>query len=271
MISDTRHTRGGDVSLCFRDTGSGPTVVLLHGTTANLGVWDPVVARLGNGVRTIAVDQRGHGRSDKPATGYGAAEYCSDVLDLVTELGCGPVVVCGHSLGARNAVVLAHQHPEVVVGVVAVDYTPYVEAQVLDDLESRVRGGDRRFETITEVRSYLRHRYPLLPDDAIERRAGYGYVADHDGVRALAAPTAMVRTVEGLRRDFDTQTREVAVPVTLLRGEHSRIVSKRAFAATRSLRPDFHAVEVAGVDHYIPEEDPDVVAEQILRTVRAVT
>ncbi|GAA3732250.1 2-(acetamidomethylene)succinate hydrolase [Spinactinospora alkalitolerans] len=270
MTADLQHTRSGRIGLCFRDKGTGPTVVLLHGTTASLGVWDPVADRIGDRVRTIAVDQRGHGRSDKPAEGYGVSDYCSDVLALIAELDCGPVVVCGHSLGARNAVVLGRQHPESVVGVVAVDYTPYVEPHVLDDLEARVRGGDRRFDSEAEIEDYLRRRYPLMPVDALRRRIAYGYVREGDGFRALADPAAMVRTVQGLRCDFAAEARDITVPVVLVRGERSRIVSDEAFAATRRLRPDFRAVEVPEADHYIPEENPEVVAGEITRMVQAV-
>ncbi|MGW2514140.1 YbhB/YbcL family Raf kinase inhibitor-like protein [Streptomyces scopuliridis] len=173
----------------------GLTVVLLHGTTASLGVWDPVVERLGASVRTIAIDQRGHG-SDKPATGYGAAEYVADVLALVRVRECGPVVLVGHSLGARNAVVLGAAHPDVVAGVVAVDYTPFVEPEVLDALEARVRGGDRGFASAAEVEAYLRDRYPLLPDDAVHRRRRYGYIAAGDGLQPLADPGVPDGTVE---------------------------------------------------------------------------
>jgi 2-(acetamidomethylene)succinate hydrolase len=265
--------RAGEVELCVRDAGAGPAVVLLHGTTASLGVWDAVVDRLGAGVRTVAVDQRGHGRSGKPATGYDAAAYTADVRALVRALDCGPVVAVGHSLGARNAVVLAAEHPDVVAGVVAVDYTPYVEPAVLDALETRVRGGDRAFASGTDVETYLRERYPLLPADAVRRRRRYGYAPAGTGrtLRPLADPAAMVRTVDGLRRDFAAATRAVRVPVTLLRGEHSAIVSPRAFAATSELRPDFRAVQLPGLDHYVPEEDPQTVADEIVRMLDGTT
>lgn len=267
------YVRAGEVELCVRDAGAGPAVVLLHGTTASLGVWDAVVERLGETVRTVAVDQRGHGRSGKPAAGYDAAAYTADVLALIRELETGPVVAVGHSLGARNALVLAAAHPGAVAGVVAVDYTPYVEPAVLDALETRVRGGDRAFATAADVEAYLRERYPLLPAGAVRRRRRYGYAPAGAGrtLRPLADPAAMVRTVDGLRRDFAAETRDVRVPVTLLRGEHSAIVSPPAFAATRELRPDFRAVELSGLDHYLPEEDPHTVADEIVRMLDRTT
>jgi len=271
MIEGLERVRAGDVELCVHDRGHGPTVVLLHGTTANLGVWDMVVDRLGSrlnhSVRTIAVDQRGHGRSGKPATGYRAADYHADVQALIEDRGGGPVIVAGHSLGARNAVVLGAARPDLVAGVVALDYTPYIEPKVLDDLEVRVRGGDRAFSSETEIEEYLHRRYPLLPDDAVRRRARYGYAHAGADIRPLADPAAMVLTVDGLRQDFATELRGIAVPVTLLRGELSKIVSTEAFAATQQLRPDLRAVEVSGADHYLPEVAPDAVAAEITRMI----
>jgi 2-(acetamidomethylene)succinate hydrolase len=262
-----RHVRAGGVELCVRDRGSGRAVVLLHGTTATLGVWDAVVDGLGGlpngGVRTIAVDQRGHGRSGKPATGYGAAEYVSDLAALIETLGCAPAVVAGHSLGARNAVVLGAARPDLVAGVVAVDYTPFVEPEVLDRLDTRVRGGDRSFASLTQIEEYLRARYPRMPSDAVRRRVRYGYVPGDGGHRPLADPSAMVLTVAGLRHDFAAETKAITVPVTLMRGEDSAIVSRAAYSATRALRPDLRAVEVSGADHYVPEENPAAVAAEI--------
>lgn len=270
MVEPAKRRRAGDVTLCVRDRGSGPVVVLLHGTTANLGVWDGVVDHLRDRVRTVAVDQRGHGRSDKPAAGYGAAEYCGDVAALVRGLDCGPVVIAGHSLGARNAVVLGAREPGLVAGVVAVDYTPFVEGSVLDELERRVRAGNRTFGSPEEIEEYMQDRYPLMPIDAVRRRVRYGYVEEGDACRPLADPDAMVSTVDGLRRDFVDETRQIAVPVTLMRGEHSGIVSPEAFAATRRLRPDLRAVELSGLDHYVPEEDPAAVAAAIAELVEDV-
>jgi len=83
-------------------------------------------------LRCIAVDQRGHGLSDKPETGYGAKDLAADVVALIKALGAGPAFIVGHSLGARNGVEAAVMAPELVRGVVAIDFTPYIEADVLD-------------------------------------------------------------------------------------------------------------------------------------------
>ena len=53
------------------------------------------------------MDQRGHGLSDKPDSGYGAKDYTDDLVALIKTLNAGPAIIVGHSLGARNGVEVA--------------------------------------------------------------------------------------------------------------------------------------------------------------------
>ncbi|QYM64615.1 alpha/beta fold hydrolase [Microbacterium sp. Se5.02b] len=174
-------TRGADVDIAFRVRGEGPAVVLLHGTSANHAVWEPVGDALADRATVIALDQRGHGRSDKPVAGYAALDFADDVITVLDALGVADAVIAGHSLGGRNAWVTAARHPDRVSGAVVVDYTPYVEAAVLDELDIRVAAGFRSFDGVLEIEDYLRGRYPAILPGAIERRARWGYLRAADG------------------------------------------------------------------------------------------
>ncbi|HEY5609418.1 MAG TPA: alpha/beta hydrolase [Alphaproteobacteria bacterium] len=243
------------------ECGKGPLLLLLHGVTANARGWDKVAERLAEGFHVVAVDQRGHGRSDKPAKGYDGVDYASDIAALVETLGTGPAVVVGHSLGARNGIVAGVKHPKAVAGVVAVDYVPFIEPEVLQQLHDRVVGGNRTFASVHEVKAYLRARYPLMPEDAVERRAHYGYREENGALRPLADPAAMAATCRGFQtEDFATPTRDVRAPVIFVRGKESKLVTRAAFRRAQALRPDIRAVEVDGADHYVPEEQPDAIA-----------
>jgi len=252
------------VALNVREAGSGPVAIFLHGITAIGAVWDPVIDRLAVSFRAIGVDQRGHGLSDKPPSSYSADELSDDVIALVEALGSGPAVVVGHSLGARNAVVAATRRPDMIHSVVAVDFTPFIEDEVFDSLESRVNGGDRDFASRQEVEDYLHNRYPLLPRDAVKRRAKHGYVAWGEALRPLADPAAMAATARGLREDLVPAFTAVRTPVLLIRGAQSKLVSAAALEKTQSLRPDMPTLVVPNTDHYVPEEDPDTVASAVI-------
>lgn len=210
--------------------------------------------------RISAIDQRGHGRALKPASGYGAEEYAADINDRLAE----KTLLIGHSLGARNALAAGARYPDKVKAVVAIDFTPFIEPEVFDALDARVDGGARDFASVDEIRKYLKERYPRLPADAIERRARHGYEQVDGKWRALAAPAAMKQTCAGLRQDLAPTLKNIRVPVLLLRGEDSKLVSRAAWSKTRALRPDIAAREIAGADHYVPEEQPAAVAAAVL-------
>ncbi|MGW8482754.1 alpha/beta fold hydrolase [Microbacterium sp. NPDC055903] len=264
-------TRGARVDLVFRVRGSGPAVVLLHGTSASHAVWEPIAKALETEATTIAVDQRGHGRSGKPQAGYTADAFADDVVAVLDALGLERAVIAGHSLGARNAWVAAARHPGRVAGVVCVDYTPWVDAHVLDVLRDRVAAGDRAFADEAAVREYLQDRYPLLPSDAIARRAAWGYHDAGDGsLRPLAEPGAMMQLIDGFRTPWDDAFRTFTAPARHIRGSASAIVGEDAWAEARAARPEDAWLTVPDADHYVPEEKPELVADEIRAALASI-
>jgi len=106
-----RFLDSGDVRIHFTDEGSGPAVVLLHGFAVNADLnWrlPGIIRRLRREFRVLAMDLRGHGRSDKPRAreSYGAA-MATDVLHLLDALGLERAHVAGYSLGGFVALKLA--------------------------------------------------------------------------------------------------------------------------------------------------------------------
>lgn len=256
----------GRIALNLREIGTGPLVLFLHGITAVGAVWDPIILKVGKALRAVAVDQRGHGLSDKPASGYAASDYSKDVIALIEALGGGPAIVVGHSLGARNALIAGTLRPELIAGVVAVDFTPFIESEVFDSLEARVLGGDRVFQSRQEIEEYLSNRYPMLPRDAVGRRVTHGYYQIEDNkFRPLASPAAMAETAKGLREDLEPAVLKIDRPVVMIRGAESKLVSEAAFTRTLELRSFHSSLVVENTDHYVPEEAADVIADTVLR------
>jgi pimeloyl-ACP methyl ester carboxylesterase len=96
--------------------------VLVHGLASNARLWDGVAAELSaRGYCVSAVDQRGHGRSDKPDEGYDFATVCADLVSVISSLGLDRPVVVGQSWGGNVAMELAARHPDVVRGIACID------------------------------------------------------------------------------------------------------------------------------------------------------
>jgi 2-(acetamidomethylene)succinate hydrolase len=223
-------------------------------------VFEPLAELLAARFRIVSIDQRGHGRGPKPASGYAAEDYAHDVSQMIQE----KTLLIGHSLGARNALVAGASYPEKVAAVVAIDFTPFIEREVFDALDARVNGGARVFASMDEVNAYLKERYPRLPAEAIERRARYSFECVDGKWRPLALPAAMRETCSRLRDDLSPFLKRIEVPVLLLRGADSKLVSREAWAKTKALRPDLPAHEIADADHYVPEEQPAAVAAAVI-------
>jgi pimeloyl-ACP methyl ester carboxylesterase len=98
--------------LAYRDVGTGPPVVLLHGGVLDHRLWDPQVdALVAAGYRAVAVDARGHGASSTPTAPF---RHFDDTAVLLRALDAGPAVLVGLSMGATTAVDVALEHPELV-------------------------------------------------------------------------------------------------------------------------------------------------------------
>jgi pimeloyl-ACP methyl ester carboxylesterase len=97
-----------------------PSLFLLHGLSSNARVWERV-ARLVPGRRIVALDQRSHGPSDRPDTGYAFDDLIADSAYAIHQLGLGRPLIAGHSWGAAVALALAASRPEIAAGLVVVD------------------------------------------------------------------------------------------------------------------------------------------------------
>jgi pimeloyl-ACP methyl ester carboxylesterase len=118
-----RAVPGDGVRLHARDWGgSGQAVVLLHGLASNARIWDGVAPRLaGAGLRVVALDQRGHGASDQPGSGYDFASVGRDLSSALAALGIERPVLAGHSWGANVALQFAADRPGALAGLALVD------------------------------------------------------------------------------------------------------------------------------------------------------
>ena len=112
----------GDVRLFFTDEGAGdPPILMVHGFSCDGQDWMFQIPHFAERHRVIVVDIRGHGRSSVPADGYEPKQFAADIAGLLGQLGTGPVVAMGHSLGGAIVSALAVEHPSLVSALVSVD------------------------------------------------------------------------------------------------------------------------------------------------------
>ncbi|MCB2179548.1 alpha/beta hydrolase [bacterium] len=104
------------------EDASKPIFLLYHGLSSNSLTWKLVAERLASaGYPVIAVDQRGHGPSDKPESGYDFATVAGEVRQVIEQLAPRKVILAGQSWGGNVMLEVAARYPGVALGYVFVD------------------------------------------------------------------------------------------------------------------------------------------------------
>jgi len=150
-------------TIAYDVTGEGPPAVFVHGMTSSRASWDPVTARLRDGLTCVRVDLRGHGESSRAAE-YSTPSLVGDVRAVVEELELARPALVGHSLGATVAAVYAALHE--VRAVVCVDPPSlrFGDFATLVQPYAQALRGDHTMETVVSIE----HRLQLEPYAGID-------------------------------------------------------------------------------------------------------
>jgi len=181
-----RRVRAGEVELAIREwNGAGRDFLLVHGLASNAKTWELVAQGLSAaGHHIVAVDQRGHGRSDKPEMGYGFAEVTADLAALIDAMGLDLPVVAGQSWGGNVVVEFGARYPELLSGLVLVDgglidlsARPGATWETIaTDIKPPNLLGIPRYEMVARFRAF----HPFWTDEQIELQMG-NYETLEDG------------------------------------------------------------------------------------------
>ena len=120
--------------------GSGRPLLLLHGLASSCRIWDFTAPLLAERFHTLAVDQRGHGLSDKPGS-YTFAEVTGDLAAFIDALGLERPVIAGHSWGAGVALQFAADYPEIPTAIALIDggFAERSSSQTWEQAETMMR------------------------------------------------------------------------------------------------------------------------------------
>ena len=123
------------ISISYSTLGTGPRdLFFLHGWAGSSGFWDEMFKHLDlTGLRAVAVDLRGHGKSDKPAAGYTHERFARDIVAVADHVNAERFVIVGYSMSGRFAQYLTCIAPERVLGQILIAGCPASEVQVPPD------------------------------------------------------------------------------------------------------------------------------------------
>jgi pimeloyl-ACP methyl ester carboxylesterase len=193
---------------------------LVHGLASNARLWDGVADRLAElGHTSIAIDQRGHGESSKPDTGYDFATVTSDLASVIEQALGRPAVVVGQSWGGNVVVELARRHPDLVAGIACVDGGFIQLADSFpswEETRSVLAPPDFTGFTMEQLKKMSETRFADWPRSGIEGQLA-NFEIENGSVRARLSRANHMRILRELwEHRADEAAAEVAVPALVL-------------------------------------------------------
>ena len=276
MIEGIEHSYAdlGEVRLHYVTAGEGDAVVLLHGWPQTWYMWRNVIPGLAKRYRVIAPDLRGLGDSSRPVAGYDKKTIAEDVWRLAHDvLGERRLFVAGHDWGGPTAYALAAQHRDAVRRIAIFDApVPGDGTPVM--FSNRWHHGlhwEPDFpEALTAGREdvylgFFYRNWGARPDAISE-------ADQREYVRAYRLPGAMragFNLYRATRQDvadneaFVAQGK-LAMPILCYGGPHGRGRGMAAIESWRRVAEDVRGGIAEGCGHWIPEERPEWVVDQLL-------
>jgi flavin reductase (DIM6/NTAB) family NADH-FMN oxidoreductase RutF/pimeloyl-ACP methyl ester carboxylesterase len=264
MMAETRFEGFGGLSLAAETFGvaGDPAVLFLHGAAQSRAMWRSAAEALASaGRHVIAFDLRGHGESEWARDGrYDLDAYAGDIRAILARMSSRPAIV-GASLGGLAALaaleVGGDQQASALILVDAIgrmhgpgakrfhslfDMHAQGFATIADALTAAVELAPRREQALTEE---------ALREHLVEREDGRFYWRwDPQAVRGM--------DVAALEERLNGAAKQIGIPVLLLRGERSEIVSREGTEEFAALLRDCEQVEIPGASHLSPGDQADL-------------
>ena len=248
--------------------GRGPTAVLAHGWTNAHTVWSPVARRLvAAGHRVVAYDQRGHGKSTMGREPFSVARLGYDLREILVTLDIHDAVLVGHSMGGMTIMSLIGEDPVAV--------KEHARAVVLVSTAAGGLGRNPRADAALAALVGSRGVRRLMAGP-LGPRLSRGAVGDNPRYAHLEAMRAMwAATPGGVVRDAMVAMSAMdlrpglagcPVPATVVVGSRDELTRRGLSEVIADAIPGAQYELVAGAGHMLPIEEPDRVAELVIRS-----
>lgn len=263
------------------ERGADP-VIFIHATGFHARCWDQTIAHLDPGHHVIAVDLRGHGKSDKPGLVTNWAEPAKDVIELVQSLNLKPAIGVGHSKGGHILVQTAAALPNAFRKLVLVDpvlMSPEIYNAMavwpegVDHPVARRRNSWESWEAMFELFSH-RKPYSLWQRKVLEDYCRHGVMPKPDGTGVqLACPPEIEASIykAATGRNIYDIIPQIKIPVTVLRArqrdpgprDHTDFSASPTWDKLAEQFEQGTDVFLPELTHFIPMQDPKLVADHI--------
>ena len=234
---------------------------MLHGFPFDHMIWREIIGALEKGIRVIAPDLRGHGRSMITKCEYSIIDMAVDIIELMDQLHIREAVIAGHSMGGYIALEIAHNFPERVLGLALI--SSHIFADSLEKKQSRYDDIDRIMQQ--GVDAVLANMPNMLTHDDNIKSFCRDAVVKMDSISAMGALYAMAN-----RTTSEDVWKTLNIPTMVIAGSDDQLIpieQSRGFADL----PKYSTLEeIKSVGHMPMLEAPDKVAMALVRFINDI-
>src|ERR1700742_1165331 len=254
----------------YREAGSGPNLVLIHGMINSSRHWEGVAERLAGSYRVIAPDLIGHGDSATPRGDYSLGAHAASIRDLLATIGVERATIVGHSLGGGVAMQFFYQFPQrterlvlISSGGLGPDVSPLLRGAALPGAATLLRIAAQRALVGALGATGSRMR-------AAGRSQGVYLEAVARALRPLQEAGSRQALLETLRAVIDIHGQRVSavdrlyllgeMPTLIVWGERDRTIPIEHGRAAHEAIPHCRFETLPRAAHFPPLEDPEGLA-----------
>ncbi|MFA7248771.1 MAG: alpha/beta hydrolase [Dehalococcoidia bacterium] len=261
------------------DTRTRHAVVLLHGYAETSEVWNETAQDLAREFRVIAIDQRGHGLSDRASDrDYTRATQMEDLEAIIESLGLRSVTLIGHSMGGANAICYAAEHPEMVTALVVIETAPEVLRSGIETIR-RLLATAPSFASLDDAVEAFRDFFPYATTEQIERRVRASLTVNDDGAYVwdfdpvFRDPTSRPPDPDpGQRRlsDLWDCADRVQCPTMIVRGSETDMLTPEAIQRLHRRVSGSRVSLIEDAGHSVPTDQPSALSLNIREFLQSI-
>lgn len=238
---------------------ANPKLVFLHGLMGFGSNWKSTARHFEDRYQSLLLDQRGHGRSFRPPTGYKVDDYVFDLEQILAALGWQEITLVGHSMGARVAARFAERFPKTVQRLILVDMGPESSVSSMTSVEEKIRSVPVPFASRDEARAYFDG--PFLQKFKNETLKQFFYAnLEQNPAGEMSWRFFLPGILESLWQSRTAHQweafRSFSMKTLLVRGELSADLPQELFEKTLLSNPNIHGQVVAGAGHWVHVDKP---------------
>lgn len=249
---------------------SGPKLVFLHGLMGSGANWFRIKPAFENDFHILTFDQRGHGRSFHPSSGFYPKDFAEDLRLILNDLGWDKVILVGHSMGARNALEFASLFAQRVIALVMEDLGPSTDEESASNIERLLNLVPTPFADRTSARDFFDNKYPNLiswnPQPKVVSQFFYSNIQQKpDGSQDWRFQKSAILEIlkAGRATDRWEEFRNLKMPVLVVRGETSKDLSRNVFEKMLKELPGAQGVEIKGAGHWVHFDQPEAFIQTL--------